>query len=161
MKRVYLLRHGKAVARGVWRDDDGLRPLTAEGEAAMKREAAALKGLGVAPDLIVTSPLVRARRTAQIVAEALAPAHGLVEDARVAHAFDARVLAQVAADHPEAAQLMVVGHEPDLSAAVSQLIGGGDVVLKKGGLARVDLPDGTATRGELAWLATPALLDGE
>ena len=56
---------------------------------------------------------------------------------------------------------MVVGHEPDLSAAVAQLIGGGEVVLKKGGLARVDLPDGRGTRGELAWLATPALLDGE
>jgi phosphohistidine phosphatase len=160
MKRVYFLRHGKAMSRGVWSDDDGLRPLTPEGEAEMRREAAALKGLGLAPDVIVTSPLVRARRTAEIVAEALGLQDRLVDDASLAHGFDARALAKVAAAHPDAAQLMVVGHEPDFSAAVSQLIGGGAVVMKKGGLARVDLPDGSLKRGELAWLLTPPLLGG-
>ena len=127
----------------------------------MRREATALKGLGLAPDLIVTSPLVRARRTAEIVAEALGLGDRLVEDERLAHGFDVRALGRIAAAHPEAEQLMVVGHEPEFSATVSALIGGGEVVMKKGGLARVDLPDGSLKRGVLAWLLTPPLLGGE
>ncbi len=161
MKRVYLLRHGKAAARAGWDQDDALRPLTPEGEEAMRREATALKGLGLAPDVIVTSPLVRARRTAEIVAEALGLGERLVEDDSLAHGFNVRALGRIAAAHPEAEQLMVVGHEPEFSATVSALIGGGEVVMKKGGLARVDLPDGSLKRGVLAWLLTPPLLGGE
>ena len=127
----------------------------------MRREATALKGLGLAPDVIVTSPLVRARRTAEIVAEALGLGERLVEDDSLAHGFNVRALGRIAAAHPEAEQLMVVGHEPEFSATVSALIGGGEVVMKKGGLARVDLPDGSLKRGVLAWLLTPPLLGGE
>ncbi len=53
---------------------------------------------------------------------------------------------------------MVVGHEPDFSAAVAELIGGGDIVLKKGGLARVDVTVPVTGGGELVWLLTPPLL---
>jgi phosphohistidine phosphatase len=158
---VYFLRHGKAVARSSWSEDDGLRPLTRDGEAELRREAKALKGLGLAPDLVVTSPLVRARRTAEIVAEALGVGDRLVQDDRLAHGFGVPVLAGLAADHPGVEQLMVVGHEPEFSATVAALIGGGEVSMKKGGLARVDLPDGSLDRGVLAWLLTPPLLGGE
>lgn len=161
MKRIYFLRHGKAMARASWTGEDGLRPLTPEGEAAMRREAQALKRLGLAPDVIVTSPLTRARQTAEIVAEALGLSDHLEEDGRLAHGFDVRALGKIAAAHPEAEQLMVVGHEPEFSAAVAAVIGGGQVVMKKGGIARVDLPDGSVKHGELAWLLTPPLLDGE
>lgn len=161
MRRVYFLRHGKAVSRAAWGSDDALRPLTPEGEEAMRREAAALKGLGLAPDLIVTSPLVRALRTAEIVAQGLGLEGEVVADERLAHGFDARALGKIVAAHPDAAQLMVVGHEPEFSATVASLIGGGDVVMKKGGIARVDLPDGSLKRGVLAWLLTPPLLGGE
>lgn len=161
MRRVYFLRHGKAVSRSTWRSDDALRPLTPEGEEAMRREAAALKELGLAPDVIVTSPLVRASRTAEIVAAALRPDGEVVQDERLAHGFDVRALGKIAAAHPRADELMVVGHEPEFSAAVASLIGGGDVVMKKGGIARVDLPDGSLKRGVLAWLLTPPLLGGE
>jgi len=161
VKRVYFLRHGKAVSRAAWGDDDALRPLTPDGEVEMRREAKALKGLGLAPDLIVTSPLERARRTAAIVAEALGLSDRLVEDERLAHGFDARALGRIAAAHPEAEHLMVVGHEPEFSAALAALVGGGAYVIKKGGLARVDLPDQSLKRGVLVWLLTPALLGGE
>ena len=161
MKRVYFLRHGKAAPRAAWDGDDALRPLTPEGEAAMRREAKALKGLGLAPDLIVTSPLTRAQRTAEIVAEALGLGGKVLQDERLAHGFGPKALASIAAEHPEAEQLMVVGHEPDFSATVAAVIGGGDVVMKKGGLARVDVPDGSLKHGALAWLLTPPLLDGE
>jgi phosphohistidine phosphatase len=159
--RLYLLRHGKAESRAAWSGDDGLRPLTADGEAAMRREAAALKRLGVQPTVIVTSPLERARRTAEIVAEALGLSDAVVEDERLAHGFDARGLATIVAGLEPAGAIMAVGHEPEFSAVVAELIGGGAVVMKKGGLARVDVADETLRGGELVWLLTPATLDGE
>jgi phosphohistidine phosphatase SixA len=84
-----------------------------------------------------------------------------VEDVRLAHGFDVRALGKIAAAYPDAEQLMVIGHEPEFSVTVSSVIGGGDVAMKKGGIARVDLPEGSLKRGVLTWLVTPALLGGE
>lgn len=163
MMRIYFLRHGRAVARAGWRDDDDARPLTEEGEAAMRREAAALAAMGLAPEVIVTSPLARARRTADLVAEALQAADRVVEDARLAHGFDASSLADIVAERAPKRALMVVGHEPDFSATIAELIGGGRVVCKKGGLARVDVEvvDGRLRSGALVWLLAPVQLAGE
>jgi len=160
--RIYMLRHGRALARADWRGPDDTRPLSDEGEAAMRREAAALAALCLAPDTIVTSPLVRAQRTAELVAEALHAGDRLVEDARLAPGFDAGRLAAVVADHEPTGALMIVGHEPDLSMTIAELIGGGIVVCKKGGLARVDVEvvDGCLRDGRLVWLLAPAHLAG-
>ena len=155
--RVFFLRHGKA-DRAQWHGDDDARPLTAEGEEAMRREAKALRAMDLALDVIVTSPLARARRTAELVADELGLRERLVEDDRLAHGFDARRLEQVLAAHGPAESVMVVGHEPDFSAAVAELIGGGDIVMKKGGLARVDVTVPVAGGGQLVWLLTPPLL---
>jgi len=158
--RLYFLRHGKAWSRGDWREDDDLRPLTAAGEALVRAEGRAMKAMGLAPDVIVTSPLARARRTAEVVAEELGMSDRLVEDARLAGGFDAAGLAEIVARHGDAASLMVVGHEPDLSATVAALIGGGRVDFKKGALARVDVQGPQLDDGILAWLLTPALITG-
>ena len=158
--RLYLLRHGKAWARTDWRDDDDLRPLTDAGEALMRAEGRAMKAMGLAPDVIVTSPLARARRTAMIVAEELGMSARLVDEPRLAHGFGARRLAEIVAREAPAASLMVVGHEPDLSATVAELTGGGRVGLKKGGLACVDVKGPQLDDGILAWLLTPALITG-
>ena len=114
--------------------------------------------MDLALDLIVTSPLARAYRTAEIVADELGLGGRLAVDARLAHGFDVRRLEQLLAAHAPAQSVMVVGHEPDFSATVSELIGGGDVVMKKGGLARVDVTAPVAGGGELVWLLTPPLL---
>jgi phosphohistidine phosphatase len=156
--RVYFLRHGKAENRMDWRGDDGARPLTAEGEKELRREASVLRAMDLELDVIVTSPLARARRTAEIVADELGLSGRLAEDTRLAHGFNVRRLEQLLAAHGPAQSVMVVGHEPDFSATVSELIGGGDVVLKKGGLARVDVTAPVAGGGELVWLLTPPLL---
>src|SRR3954470_5009214 len=71
MIRLYLVRHGIAVPHGTPGIADDDRPLTDEGEKRMKQVAKGLRHLGVQPDRIVTSPLPRARRTAEIVAEVL------------------------------------------------------------------------------------------
>lgn len=158
--RVYFLRHGKAESRSAWRGADADRPLTSDGEEAMRREAKTLRAMELALDVIVTSPLERARRTAEIVADELGLRGRLVEDERLAPGFDVRRLEQLLAAHGPADAVMVVGHEPDFSATVAELIGGGDVVMKKGGLARVDLTAPVANGGELVWLLTPPLLGG-
>jgi phosphohistidine phosphatase len=156
--RVYFLRHGKAEDRATWRGDDAARPLTAEGEEALRREAKALRAVDLALDLIVTSPLARARGTAEIVADELGLGGRLVEDARLAPGFDVRHLEHLLAAHGPAESVMVVGHEPDFSHTVAELIGGGDIVMKKGGLARVDVTAPAAGGGQLVWLLTPPLL---
>jgi phosphohistidine phosphatase len=159
--KVYFLRHGKAENRAEWRGRDADRPLTPEGEEIVRREAEALRAMDLAPDVIVTSPLARARRTAEIVADGLGLGGRLVEDERLAPGFDVARLEQVLAAHASGARaVLVVGHEPDFSETVAALIGGGDVVMKKGGLARVDVAAPAAGGGRLDWLLTPSLLGG-
>jgi phosphohistidine phosphatase len=154
--RIYFLRHGKAESRAEWRGDDGDRPLTEEGERAMRREAEALGAMELALAAIVTSPLVRARRTAEIVADELGLSGRLVDDDRLAHGFDLRRRGEVVAEHAPCEAIMLVGHEPDFSATVAELIGGGDIAIKKGGLARVDAAAPAAGGGQLVWLLAPA-----
>src|SRR5580765_5134354 len=69
--RIYLMRHGPAGNRDTWTDDDSLRPLTEKGERRTRAAADGLKRLNPAIDVLLTSPLVRARQTAEIVGEAL------------------------------------------------------------------------------------------
>jgi len=159
--RLYFLRHGKAWSRADWREDDDLRPLTDAGEALVRAEGRALKAMGLAPAVIVTSPLARARRTAAIVAEELGMSERLLEDGRLAPGFDAVRLGEIVQGHAGAASLMVVGHEPDFSGTVAELTGGGRVDFKKGSLARVDVKGPELDDGILAWLLTPAQITGE
>ncbi len=159
--RLYFLRHGKAMARADWREDDGLRPLTEEGERLLLAEAPAIARLTRGVGLILTSPLARARRTAEIVAGELGVEGLLYEDHGLGHGLDTGVLRDVVAAHPGVASMMLVGHEPDFSLTIAELIGGGRVDMKKGGLARVDVRGPALDGGVLAWLLTPAQLTGE
>jgi phosphohistidine phosphatase len=154
--KIFFLRHGLAGDRTEWKGDDAKRPLTDEGIEKMKRIAAALAALDLGLDVIVTSPLVRAKQTAEIVAHTLgAP---LTEDARLAPGFNAEQLRALLLDHPDARAVMVVGHEPDFSETISALIGGGRIVCRKGSVALVDLPDVSSRRAELVWLVPPKVL---
>ncbi len=155
---VYFLRHGKAAPRAEWQGDDAARPLTPAGEEEMRRGAEALRALDLGLEVIVSSPLVRARQTADIVAAALDAGTGVVEDARLGHGFDTGRLTKLLADHAPAQSIMIVGHEPEFSTTIAKLVGGGAIVLKKGGLARVDLPTIASGGGRLVWLLTPSLL---
>ena len=160
-RRVYFLRHGKALARADWDAADDLRPLTEEGEEVVRAEARAMKRWGLDVGVIVTSPLARARRTAEIVAEELDLSDSVVEDARLAHGFDLSRLAKIVARVAGEAGVLVVGHEPDFSSTISAAIGGGRIEIKKGALARVDFAGPDLRNGVLAWLVTPAQLARE
>ena len=128
-----------------------------EGIEAMKREAKYLKDMKLKLDAIVTSPLERAQHTAKIAAKALRM--DMTEDPLLRPEFNLEALEQLLSKYSAADKLMLVGHEPSFSQVVGQLIGGGTVVMKKGGLARVDLTDQHQPKGELVWLLTPGLLD--
>jgi phosphohistidine phosphatase len=158
MTRLYFLRHGLAANRSEWSGNDSERPLTSKGQALMAREAQTIAQLDLQLDLILTSPLVRALQTARIVAEALGMQERLQADERLAPGFGVPALAEVLKERSGVSALMLVGHEPDFSETIGALIGGGRVVCKKGGLARVDLPDDGSLAGELVWLIPPGVL---
>jgi len=155
---VYFLRHGIALDRTEWHQDDRQRPLTEEGIARMTREAKTLDQLGLGLDAIITSPLTRARQTAEIVAAELGLQDKLEEDERLGLRFALPELREVLTAHAAVKAIMLVGHEPSFSDTISRLIGGARLECKKGGLARVDISGPVAPEGILQWLLPPRVL---
>ncbi len=156
---LYFLRHGSAEKRSDWQGDDAQRPLTEDGAGAVRALLRRLAATGLSVDVVVSSPLLRARQTADIAAEELAHAPGVVEDERLAGDFDREALALLLDDLGRPRRALLVGHEPDFSLTVGELTGG-RVICKKGGLARVDIDDEAALRGQLVWLLPPRLAGG-
>jgi phosphohistidine phosphatase len=154
--QVYFLRHGEAEKNG--QGEDSERPLSRDGVARMKQEASAIAGLDLGIQLIVTSPLARARQTADIVARELHLRESLAIDDRLAPGFGRDALVQVLKKHAGRKSLMLVGHDPDFSEMIAACIGGGRVECKKGGFARVDIDDPSSLRGTLIWLVPPRVL---
>lgn len=160
----YIVRHGPAEERGEAWPDDRKRPLTSDGKDKTSEAARGLRALGVSPDMIFTSPLVRARQTAEIVAKELDLASRVREtDHLEPGALAYPLLVEMAEAAPLAGAVMVVGHEPDLGYLVSRLLtGDGNAVqapLKKAGVVKIELdalpPRG---RGVLAWMLAPGQL---
>jgi phosphohistidine phosphatase len=156
--RLYFLRHGLADWPN-WTGPDGERPLTPEGIRKMKDSARTLKRLDLAVEAILSSPLIRAKQTAEFVAERLKLKVTVVPS--LAPGFGIHQLSDVLAEYADAQIFMLVGHEPDFSTTISKLIGGGNVMMKKGGLARVDLDSLDPLHGQLVWLLAPAVLTAE
>ena len=156
--KLYFLRHGLAWDRTEWKGSDDDRPLTDKGKERMERGAAAMADLGLELDAIVTSPLTRAHQTASIVAAALNTKDKLVVDNRLGTGFGKESVAAVLRDYADSECLMLVGHEPGMSEAISALIGGGRIVCKKGGLACVELAEPSSMKGNLLWLIPPRVL---
>jgi phosphohistidine phosphatase len=154
----YFLRHGPAGDATSWAGADFDRPLTSDGVKRIAREAKTIAALDLGLEAILTSPLVRARQTAEIVADELKLREQLRQDDRVGLGFSQARLADILRDHPGAKHLMLVGHEPSLSMTVGELIGGGEVDVKKGALACVEVTRESPLRGRLLWLAPPKLL---
>ncbi|HVP01706.1 MAG TPA: histidine phosphatase family protein [Solirubrobacteraceae bacterium] len=147
-RQLWLLRHGEAEPHGTRPDDD--RALTERGVAQARAAGAALAALGVAPQLVYTSPKVRARQTAEHACEALGVEP--VDYAGLAVGFDAAQALELAlGDEDGDGRVLAVGHEPDFSQVVFDLTGG-RIDMKKGGVAGVRLEGG---RGELIVLLRP------
>ena len=148
--KLFFLRHGIAEdGRPGTRDFD--RRLTDEGVAQMRGVARGLRALDLEPEVILTSPVVRARQTAEIAAEELSAAGRLQVEQRLACGCRFQDLAQMVDGHGPKARILLVGHEPDLSAMVRSL-SGGCVHMGKASLACVECADVATGSGELRWL---------
>lgn len=156
---LYLVRHGIAVDRTDPKSPpEPERPLTAKGVQKSRQAALGLADLGVKPDVILTSPFVRAAQTAEIFAEAL----GIPQDKiRACEALKpAGNPADVLKDavRLKAKEAMCFGHAPHLDQMIAQLAGarGMFTSLKKAGVACLE--QGTGGRWELLWIVTPKML---
>jgi phosphohistidine phosphatase len=157
---LYLVRHAIAAERGEEWPDDTKRPLTERGIARFKEVVAGLRWLDVALDEIITSPLVRAKQTAELLAtgiegkpvvrllDALAPGHG-----------PATVMTQLA-KLTRGSRIALVGHEPDLGELAAHLVGASrPMPFRKGGVCRIDVETLTSKRaGTLHWFLPPKAL---
>jgi phosphohistidine phosphatase len=162
---LYVLRHGIAVEPGTpgfERDSD--RPLTPEGKRRLRQIAAAMKKMDLRFDLILSSPFVRAKQTAEIVAEELKLKKQLKFSDELAPGGSSKALIQkLNGWEPAPENVLLVGHEPCLSRLVSLLVSGGAdaaIEMKKGGLCKLEaaeLRHGQCAR--LAWLLTPAQME--
>ncbi len=157
---IYLVRHAIAAERGDDWPDDSKRPLTERGISRFKESVGGLAELDATIEEIFTSPLVRAKQTADVLAagaqgrptvkvlEALAPGEA-----------PATVIAQLAKVAKRRC-IALVGHEPDLGELAAFLIGARrPLPFKKGGICRIDVASlTTKAAGTLVWFVTPKIL---
>jgi len=154
--QVYFLRHGIAAERDTWKGSDEERPLTEEGRERLRAQGKRLAKIGLRVDSIVTSPLLRARETAEIAADALEFDGKIVNDVRLGESFGIDAFAEIVRERTHFGSLMLVGHEPSMSRVLGAITGG-RIELKKGALACVQLEQGDV-RGELIMLVPPRIL---
>jgi phosphohistidine phosphatase len=158
---LYILRHAPAESRQLWgprRERD--RPLTRKGEMKMWPIAKRMKRLKLSFDLILSSPFLRARRTAEIVADTFGMKIQLA-DALLPTA-DPKSLFRSTTDLFRAKRkIVIVGHDPFLGRLISFCLCGKasiQVTLKKGGLCKLASPSSRLGTFSLEWMLTPAQL---
>jgi phosphohistidine phosphatase len=161
---LYIIRHAWAGQFGdpQW-PDDRLRPLTPEGRQRFVQVIEKLAARGFAPRLVATSPMLRCRETAEIVAASSADAPQVIAIDALLPGGDVDELAEWTARQARRhEQIAWVGHAPDVGRLAAALIGDGDAWLhfSKGAVAavRFDGPPQLGA-GELRWLVTAKLLD--
>ncbi|MEH1765425.1 phosphohistidine phosphatase SixA [Nostoc sp.] len=161
---LYLIRHGIAEDQGLGIKDED-RSLTKEGRQKTEKVAQKLVKLGLSFDLILTSPLVRARQTAEIlIAEKLSSQ--LEESSHLAP--DGQISSWLKdwlepKNYSHNTQLALVGHEPNLSNWAEILLWGeakASLVLKKAGMIGIKLPETGSPlgRSQMFWLTPPKYL---
>ena len=149
--KLYLVRHATAVDVAA---SDAERELTKDGRHEAKVDGKALVKLGVAVDQVLTSPLVRARQTAEIVAEALGLADKVAVLAELGNAHTTSALLRALGPWAKAQGLLLVGHMPSLADHLNLLIGAGvtaNISFGKGTVGAVRLAQLRAGSGELHW----------
>lgn len=160
---LHLLRHANATERPPVGGGDIDRPLTEEGREKCQALGDAMQRLGLKFHVVLSSPAVRARETAELVRARLRPVPRLeILDALWIGGSRAALLRRLKRQPATRREILLVGHEPDLSALLAHLVAGGPemrTIFKKGGLARLaitTLRDGRCAA--LEWLLTPRQL---
>jgi phosphohistidine phosphatase len=154
--RLLLIRHAIAapLATPNTRDDD--RPLTPRGERRFRHVAEGLARLSPPPRAILTSPLLRARQTAELAAQAWGHPHPRVLPALATG--DPHELRHAMATFDDDDTLVLVGHESWISQLTARLLGarsGRGFRFRKGGVACIEVTRGAPYRGRLLWFLPP------
>jgi phosphohistidine phosphatase len=158
LTELYLIRHAHAGDPEGWTGDDAARPLSAKGEGQAERLGAFLAGVGFRPDVIVSSPKLRARQTAEIVSRHLGLEVRL--DDRLGGGLGPAAVDAILGDLGNPSRPVLVGHDPDFSEVLGFLAGTNRVTMKKGAFARIDVRGPVASgEGTLRWLVPPDLLE--
>jgi phosphohistidine phosphatase len=157
---IYLIRHGIAEARGDAWPDDNKRPLTEDGIKRLRKSFRGLAQIGVSFDVVLTSPLVRARQTAEIAASQVDPRpHVVVVESLSTEGSSQAVLADLE-KQSRRSKIALVGHEPGIGELAARLAGSRHPLeFKKGAVCRIDLRNlPVAGPGALRWFLTPRIM---
>ena len=155
---VFLVRHGPAEGMSAAQTDEE-RHLSPEGREKIERAASGLLSLGVAPEVILASPLVRARETAEILGRTLAPEVALEATTVLAPGSQIAAIIDALGNYSQASQIILTGHQPTMGELASTLLSGWPGLLalpfKPGGIAAIDLVALPPKRqGSLSWFMT-------
>ena len=160
--KIYLVRHGIASERiGGAVLNDSMRPLTDEGRAECRSVSHAIKKLNVKPAFFVSSPLVRARQTADIFADVLAGKPEIKVCDALAPGGAPAALYRFLRELGNFQEVMLFGHEPDIGMLAATLLNAENELqlpFKKAGVCRVDVFDlPPSSAGVLKWFITPKI----
>lgn len=161
---LYIIRHSLAVDAGTpGYENDSQRPLTEKGQKRFRKIAHSLRAQNIKLDMILSSPYLRARQTAEILADEFNLQSGQLafSDNLLLTGFVDQLIAEINEKYP-VESLALVGHEPALSALIGTLVAGNanlSVTLKKGSVCYLSADNLRHERSaSLEWLLTPAQL---
>jgi phosphohistidine phosphatase len=157
---LYLIRHAVAEERGDAWPDDSRRPLSEDGIAKMKKNARGLVRIGVVFDVVLTSPLVRARQTAEIVAAAYSTRPPIVVIESLSTEGSTQAVITDLEAQSRRGRIALVGHEPNIGELAAKLAGARRAFeFKKGAVCRIDVESlPPAGPGTLKWFLTPRIM---
>ena len=157
MHEIYILRHGhaKEASNGL---NDFDRALTDEGIEKTNKLGLFFNKLDASLELILSSPYIRAKQTAEIFVSnlTLKPEFKIVDF--LACGVSCGEISRGLMNYYSNKSALLVGHSPDLEVFLGKLIGADRVILKKGALAKVKFDNAIEMAGELEWLITPKLV---
>ncbi len=154
---LHLLRHADAGDPEAWEGPDAARPLSDKGRSQSERLGKYLAGIAFKGGLFISSPKVRAVETAELVAETLKTKVDL--DDRLGEALGLDAVEAILHDAGDPERAVLIGHDPDFSDLLAELVETSRVPMRKGALARIEVdrplrPGG----GTLRWLIPPDAL---
>jgi len=154
---LHLLRHAHAGDPEAWHGPEAMRPLSEKGQAQAERLGSFLADIAFKTDAVITSPKLRAAQTAEVIAGHL----GVVvnEDDRLAGSLDLDTLEALLSRAENPDRPVLVGHDPDFSELLALLCDAGNVPMRKGALAKIEVDRPLrAGGGTLRWLIPPDAL---
>ncbi|MEO6848489.1 MAG: phosphohistidine phosphatase SixA [Chthoniobacterales bacterium] len=154
---VFFLRHADAESNAT---SDFTRKLTAKGLEQAEKVGKFCARNGLVPDIILTSPVIRAKETASIVAKKLGDVN-LLEENRLACGMRPDACLDLLKEYKKFEAVMLVGHEPDFSATISDfigLIGAGQISVRKASLTAIEMTGSSAGSGVLQFFIPSRLM---